>query len=296
MNWNRKSLALWVLAASFSGNAQYGAESPVHWSAEPLKKAVSAGERFEIGIKARIDGAWHLYSATQPPGGPNATRFTVLPDAPFELAGQPRQSAPKVEFDPNFGINTEIFAGTADFWVPVKAALNAQPGDYELRIQVVYQVCDEQVCLPPKRVPIPVKVQLAAAVPSAAPTAPQIRADSRPQQPPADIPSASEPKPTAPAQAAPAAVPAAAPISAAPIPQPQLASGRPVVGTAADLAEARSSGFLRTSPGAAAWTTEKAESDPFDRIPAAKRAGASSRMRARTSESLLHARTSTPAT
>ena len=118
------------------------------------------GDFFEIKVEATIDAGWHLYSATQPPGGPYPTRFTLISGEPLQLVGAVKQSAPTSEFDPNFGIRTEFFSAGADFWIPLRAATNAKPGEYEARIQVVYQVCNDQICLPPTKVPIPFKVAI----------------------------------------------------------------------------------------------------------------------------------------
>ncbi len=247
MNSQQRALVLLALLMSTSGYAQYLGETPVRWSAEPPVNAVRPGEKFEVKIVAAIEGIWHLYSATQPPGGPNPTRFSVLSGTPFEIAGQVRQSDPKVEFDPNFGINTEFFGERANFWIPVRAMANARPGEYELSIQVVYQVCDDKVCLPPKRVPIPVSVQVEAPAPAAGKALSAIPPVTRLQRPPADSGAApaATPKQYAPADSMPPGATPAQEAQPVPLSEPvQPAPERQVVGTAADIAEARSSGFL----------------------------------------------------
>jgi hypothetical protein len=140
----------------------FGQESPVHWSAAAPKGPVQAGARFEVKLDARIDGIWHMYSATQPPGGPIATRFKVLGTVPFELDGKIRQSEPERAFDANFGIDTEFFTGSAEFWIPLKASAAAKPGEYEMQIQAYYQVCDNRQCLPPHGEPVQFKVKVTA--------------------------------------------------------------------------------------------------------------------------------------
>lgn len=125
--------------------------------------AVTAGGTVELKIEATIDGIWHLYSATQPPGGPNPTRFSVISGEPFQIHGTIRQTKPTILFDENFGIPTEFFSKRADFWIPLQAAAAAKPGQYDVRLQVIYQVCDDKVCLPPTRVPIPVRLSIGGA-------------------------------------------------------------------------------------------------------------------------------------
>ncbi|MGD0307890.1 MAG: protein-disulfide reductase DsbD domain-containing protein [Acidobacteriota bacterium] len=161
------TMVRWITAALFciltlagTARAQSKDESPVHWSASLQTAPVHAGAGFEVKLEAKIDENWHIYSATQEPP-PIATRFKVLSGPPFEMSGTVRQSAPKKEFDPNFGIQVELYFGTAEFWVPLKASASAAPGDYDVRIQAYYQSCDNKTCLPPRGVPVALKITVA---------------------------------------------------------------------------------------------------------------------------------------
>jgi thiol:disulfide interchange protein len=155
-----------IVALALSGIAanQAQVDSPVSWSARPPAGPFRAGAPFDVKVEATIDGNWHLYSTTTPPGGPMPTRFSVLSGEPFSIAGTIRQSPPKEEFDPNFGIQTEIYAGGAEFWIPLRAAVSAKPGEYDVRLQAYYQVCDDTSCLPPRGVPVSFKIQLVAGI------------------------------------------------------------------------------------------------------------------------------------
>ncbi len=147
---------------------------------------------------------------------------------PFKLTGALHQSPPTIQFDANFGIETEYFSGAAEFRLGVAAAVTAQPGDYTVQMQAVYQVCNDQVCLPPTKVPVPVKVTIAG---PATPPAPPGTAAAAPQRQAAAA--AGSPAVSAPpgaAEPAPAQTAAAAP--------------RTPTGTAAEVQEARASGFL----------------------------------------------------
>jgi thiol:disulfide interchange protein len=207
-----------LLPAAF---AQTSPESPVRWSARNPKGPVPAGGAVEIHVEAAIDGNWHLYSVTQPPGGPNPTKFSVAPGQPLRIAGAIRQSNPETEMDPNFGIPTEFFTGGAEFFVPLEVAAGTAAGEYPARIEVVYQVCNDRLCLPPTKAQIAVKVRVAAGK-----TAP----DSVP-------PSA----PTASAQPTPVAPP---PVPAPITPPARAPEARSIAGTAAEVAAARAGGLL----------------------------------------------------
>lgn len=142
-------------------------------SVKPAK--AKAGDKLTAQISASISGNWHMYSITQGGGGPIPTRITVA-EGVFKSAGTPTGSRPKREMDPNFGIMTEFYAGSASFTVPVVVDASAQPGAQTLTINVRYQVCNETLCLPPKtlKVSAPVEIVLtsaAAATPSPTPAA-----------------------------------------------------------------------------------------------------------------------------
>ena len=222
-----------ILAVCFwvqvPGYAQAPSEPPVHWAARPPAKPVVAGGEVEVKIEATIDGDWHLYSTTQPPGGPVPTRFTLLSGPPFQIGNQVRQSTPTTKFDVNFGIPTEFFNVGADFWVTLKVAADTRPGEYEARIQAIYMACNDMLCLPPAKVPIPVTIKVSAS------TAAQPVKGGNPPSPGAAR-TESGPNPVAPTVNT---VPSAPPQPAA---SPKEA--RAIAGTAAEVEAARSSGFL----------------------------------------------------
>jgi thiol:disulfide interchange protein len=166
----RKTVAgvscLIIVVLTGTALAQGAAESPVKWSAQNPVGPVRAGGQFEVRIDAAIESGYHMYSATQPPP-PIATRFKLISEGPFEIAGTVRQSTPKTGFDPNFEIQTETFADAAEFRLPIKAAGSARPGEYEIKIQAYFQVCNDKICLPPKGVPVTARVQVVAGEPPA---------------------------------------------------------------------------------------------------------------------------------
>src|SRR6266545_3856591 len=162
-----------MVMAGVPAHPQAPDRPPVHWKAHPPDAPVRQGDRFEIRIEATIDEGWHLYSTTQPPP-PRRTLFSLPPGGMLQMESPVRQTDPKKELDPNFGIQTETFTGSADFWIPLRTPADAKPGEYEASLQVVYQVCNDQVCLPPKKAPIPFKVKIAAGAPVKAAAAPAV--------------------------------------------------------------------------------------------------------------------------
>ncbi|PYV17900.1 MAG: cytochrome C biogenesis protein, partial [Acidobacteria bacterium] len=222
-----RDLMLAALAAAALAPAPARAQeaSPVRWSARKPERPVPAGGRVEISVAAAIEGNWHLYSVTQPPGGPTPTRFSLAAGQPFRIAGPVKQSSPETELDPNFGIQTEFFTGGADFFVPLEVGSDARAGKHAVRIEVVYQVCNDRVCLPPVQAEIPVTLMVSPVKGGA--SRPAEVAPSAAAPPKAPPPAVSPPEPP-PVRPAPRATPGA----------------RSIAGTAAEVADARARGFL----------------------------------------------------
>ncbi len=64
---------------------------------------------------------------------------------------QVRQPArlPHRSFDPNFSFDTEYYEGSATFKVPMRISAGAKDADGLLHIAVLYQTCNQRLCLPP---------------------------------------------------------------------------------------------------------------------------------------------------
>lgn len=103
----------------------------------------------EIAVKASLDAGWHIYSLTQPVGGPLATTVKLDPCSVLETAGPARQGTFERHKEPAFGVEVESFSGTAEFWVPVRVVATAKAGTHSCVVRVRGQVCDGKTCLPP---------------------------------------------------------------------------------------------------------------------------------------------------
>lgn len=159
-------------------------EHPAHWSAKAPGKALQPGAKFRVQLSAEITDGWHVYSITQPPGGPTTTAITVPTAQPFKLAGQIIAPPPHVAYDANFEMNTETYEEHVEFDVPVALTSNAHPGNQELAIDVRFQVCNDTTCMPPttEHLKVPVKIEAGK---SAAPEMPKATPQSPATTPPA---------------------------------------------------------------------------------------------------------------
>ncbi len=123
---------------------------PVKYEITEVPEEVIAGEVFTISVDASIEGEWHLYSVlNDPDAGPYPTEFS--PKSPnFIIFGSVVESKADIEFDPNFEAELGWHSTYAQFEIPV-AVKTEMEGTQTLDIEVFYQVCDDRVCLPPKR-------------------------------------------------------------------------------------------------------------------------------------------------
>ena len=123
---------------------------PVTYEVTQAPETVKAGEAFEITVKATIEGEWHLYSiANDPDAGPYPTQFSSK-NPKLQIAGDVSESEAVIEYDPNFDTDLGWHTSNATFTIPLAFQTDAS-GSSMIDVEVLYQVCDDKSCLPPKR-------------------------------------------------------------------------------------------------------------------------------------------------
>ena len=138
---------------SFSSMAGRQEESVV--SLEGAFTASASGETGELIIAAKIEPGWHIYSITQQPGGPIATRIDVSPPPGVRLTGDFIPSiAPDEKIEPIFdNLKVETHHGTVIWRAPIGFDAGVDPSNVEIAGTVTVQACDADTCLPPRDVP-----------------------------------------------------------------------------------------------------------------------------------------------
>lgn len=122
---------------------------PVKFTVEEAPGEVKAGESFTVKIKASIDGKWHLYSiANDPDAGPYPTQFSSA-NPNLAISGDISETEPEIEFDPNFQVELGWHTTEAAFTIPLTFKSTASRSTM-IDLEVMYQVCDDKSCLPPK--------------------------------------------------------------------------------------------------------------------------------------------------
>jgi DsbC/DsbD-like thiol-disulfide interchange protein len=139
-----------VIAAACSAGRPAAAQMPVTWTIAPLRATPGNGATVPVRIDARIQQGWHIYSITQPAGGPIATRITVPPGQVVVAAGAATPTVqPRIAYDDAFKMNVQLHEKAVGFNVPVRSSRLASATD-SVHVNVRYQVCNASLCYPPQ--------------------------------------------------------------------------------------------------------------------------------------------------
>jgi len=133
--------SLWMVSTV---NAQMIA-NPVKWNFSHEKTSET---EVELIFKATIDPPWHMYSAYVPDGGPIGTKAYYNESESYSLVdGIVEVTKSKKKFDEGFKMEVGTISNKAELRQKIK--LNA-PGTHTITGEIEFQVCDDEVCLPPK--------------------------------------------------------------------------------------------------------------------------------------------------
>ena len=136
---------------------------PVRWTVVGgnSPRDVVSGRTVPITLQAEIAKGWHIYSLTQKPGGPIPLRLELVGGADVVMRGVINAPKPERTFDKNFGIETELYSGTARFTIPVGVPGHSLAGIRRFQIAARYQVCSDKVCLPSRTDKLDVAIRIA---------------------------------------------------------------------------------------------------------------------------------------
>ena len=111
----------------------------------------AGGNLAQLAVAATIKPGYHIYSITQPPGGPVRTKIKLDPSDKFRLVGefqadQPPHAQPEPAFD---NLTVESHEGTVTWRAPIELAPGVDAKDLMVKGQVAAQPCDANSCLAP---------------------------------------------------------------------------------------------------------------------------------------------------
>lgn len=157
----KKVIVLGIALLALSPFFVYGQLlDPVDYQITDIPDTVQAGEVFSVTVDATIEGDWHLYSINNDPdAGPFPTAFSSG-SSELAVADTVRESDAEIAFDPNFNTELGWHSKNASFTIPVAFKPDLE-GSQSLILEVLYQVCDDVSCLPPKTKQIESEIVLA---------------------------------------------------------------------------------------------------------------------------------------
>lgn len=121
--------------------------NPISWTFTAKK---TGDKTYELQMKATIQAKWHLYSQTQPEDAvAMPTTFVLNPNPLFTLEGKIKESGKMEKFtDKTLGVSANQYSNTVTFTQVVKLKSKVKTS---ITGTVEYQTCDDQKCLPPKK-------------------------------------------------------------------------------------------------------------------------------------------------
>lgn len=134
--------------------ARTGAKAEAVQYLYPEQLTVPAGKSTAVALHFRIRQGLHINSHAPKEEFLIATVLSI-PDASgvhLESATYP----PGKEFTLPVDPSTKLLVYTGEF--TIQARIVAQPGDHMVEAKLRYQACDDNACLPPKTITVPIDV------------------------------------------------------------------------------------------------------------------------------------------
>jgi DsbC/DsbD-like thiol-disulfide interchange protein len=145
-------LGMLILLAASTASAQLGG------AADTLKVSArfapaADGKPARLFITADVEKGWHIYSLTQPKGGPLASKIKLSPSDEFKITGDfnawPKaKSHEEPEIWPDVKIETH--KGKVTWYAPIEMTPGSDPAKLSIEGKLNVQACNDRGCLPPK--------------------------------------------------------------------------------------------------------------------------------------------------
>lgn len=129
--------------------------NPVSWTFQARK---TGDKTYTVVMAATIAPGWHLYSQSQPADAiAIPTEFVLNPNPLFTLKGKIKEVGKmQVYTDKTLGTSAYQFSNEVSFLQTIELKAKVKTA---LTGTVEYQVCDDEKCLPPKKIPFTVSLK-----------------------------------------------------------------------------------------------------------------------------------------
>ncbi len=150
-----KKILFSLVVLVIAGASAFAQLNPVSWTFNSKK---IADKTYEVRMTAIMQPGWHLYSQVQPEDAiaiPTDIQFNKNPL--ISLSGAIKEVGKMEKFkDDKLGVAANQYAKKVEFVQVVKLKANAKTN---LTGTIEYQTCDDEKCLPPKKVNFNLAVQ-----------------------------------------------------------------------------------------------------------------------------------------
>jgi len=127
--------------------------NPVHWEMTYTEEAQGL---IAMSLTAVMDEGWHLYATYLPSDeGPFPTSIQIDANEDFELIGELEYPEPITKYDENFMMDLNFYNEEVTFKRKIRP-LNK--GAIVAMGEVEYMCCNDEMCLPPRIVPIKIEM------------------------------------------------------------------------------------------------------------------------------------------
>jgi thiol:disulfide interchange protein len=158
--------------ANPGGSLGFASAGPAGGSVVDVKAQFTApapGKPSRLFITGAIQPGWHIYSITQQPGGPVATRIEVSAAPGMRIVGDFQPTPPpETTTDPKaFGdLPLEKHTGTVIWTAPIELAPDVDPAKLKIDGKLVVQACNANSCVPPQGMPFSASLGHGIALPT----------------------------------------------------------------------------------------------------------------------------------
>jgi hypothetical protein len=120
----------------------------------PEQISLPAGKASPVTLHFRIAQGFHINSHTPKEDYLIPTTFSIPPDSGVQLASATYPAG--TEFTLPVDPNTKLDVYTGEF--AIQTRIVASSGNHLVKASLHYQACDENACLPPKTITVPIDV------------------------------------------------------------------------------------------------------------------------------------------
>lgn len=171
------------LAQLGGGQPLFGASQPaepeIRVELQASRSTLRPGDQLTLAVVMRFKEGWHAWPSATQDVLPEGFEFAIRSDAVLapvpvwaDAVGQVQWPEPYPATVASLtGSGTVVvptYSGVSVAYLPILIASDAAPGDFDVTVEVTYQVCDDSICLAPEsvRLSLPITIDPAATHPA----------------------------------------------------------------------------------------------------------------------------------